>query len=74
MAVSVNETVRREMFDEAIRMGEKSATMAGKHMNINRVAVDAIHQALEFLKVGRTGKARDRLDRALVAITKMSAP
>jgi hypothetical protein len=70
----MSELVQRTMFDEAIRTGEKSATMAARHMNISRVAVDAIHTALELLKVGRTGDARDRLDRALVAITRMSKP
>jgi len=65
--------VQRAMFDEAIRVGEKSATMASKHMQISRTATEAIAQALVFIKSGRIDKARDRLDRALAAITKMSA-
>ena len=74
MPTLAEETVKRALFDEAIRMGEQSATVANRHMQINRVAVDAIHSALEFIKSGRIDIARDRLDRAMVAIVKMSKP
>ena len=74
MQTVAGETVTRAMFDEAVRVGNKSVDQAHRHMNINRVAVDAIHQALEFLKCGRATEARDRLDRALVAIVRMSKP
>lgn len=70
--MSAAEKIDRELFDEAIRMGERSATHANRHMNISRHAVDAIVDALELLKSGRATHARDRLDKALIVITKMS--
>jgi hypothetical protein len=81
MAVSVEElgrmnmsVVDRALFDEAIRVGEQSATHANRSMRINRVAVDAIADALELIKSGRIGHARERLSKALLVITKMSKP
>jgi hypothetical protein len=68
-----NSPITREIFDEALRIGNHSVTQANKHMRISRVAVDAIHQALALIKSGRITEARDRLDRALLGITRLSA-
>ena len=73
MAVQEVDVIDRALFDEALRIGNQSVTQANHHMRISRMAVDAIAQALVFLKTGRTMEARDRLDRALAAITKLSA-
>jgi hypothetical protein len=74
MAMSIEKLVDRTLLDEAIRMGEISANHASRTMRINRVAVDAIGDALELIKSGRVGHARERLDKALLVITRMSKP
>jgi hypothetical protein len=66
--------VDREMFDDAIRQGERSVMLTNRHMRISRHAIDAIVDALELLKSGRAGHARDRLDKALLTLTRMSKP
>lgn len=72
--MAVQEVIDRAMFDEAMRIGNQSVTQANHQMRISRIAVDAIHQALELIKSGRVDQARDRLDKALLAVTKMSRP
>jgi len=71
---TAEDCVDRSLFNEAVRVGEISATHASRSMRINRVAVDAIADALELIKSGRVGHARERLDKALLVITKMSRP
>jgi len=74
MAMPVDDqAVKVALFEEAMRIGNQSVSQANHQMRISRVAVDAIHQALDLLRTGRTTAARDRLDRALIAITKLSA-
>jgi hypothetical protein len=72
--MAVQEVIDRAMFDEALRIGNQSVTQANHQMRISRIAVDAIHQALELIKTGRVTEARDRLDKALLVVTKMSRP
>ena len=67
-------TVKQSLFDEAVRVGNQSVSQANRQMTISRIAVDAIVDALELLKTGRTTNARERLDKALVTITRMSKP
>jgi len=70
--MSTAEQIDKSLFDEALRAGERSVTQANKQMMIARAAVDAIADALELLKTGRTHHARERLDKALMSITRMS--
>jgi len=65
--------VDRSLFDEAVRVGNQSVTQAHRYMHMNRVAVDAIHEALDMIRTGRTSQARERLERSLLAITRISA-
>lgn len=65
--------VDQSLFDEAVRIGNRSVTEANRQMRINRMAINAIADALDFLKSGRTTLARERLDRALLGITRLSA-
>ena len=68
------DTVKLALFNEALRVGTKSADQAQKQMQINRAAVDAIQEALVLLKSGRAREARERLETGLVAVTRLSAP
>jgi hypothetical protein len=65
--------VNQSLFDEAVRIGNRSVTEANRQMRINRIAVDAIADALGLIKTGRITQARDRLDRALLGVTRLSA-
>jgi hypothetical protein len=66
--------ISREVFDEAIRIGNSSVTQAHHYLRINRVAVNAMSLALDMLRTGRVDKARDALTKGVEAITRMSAP
>jgi len=68
------EMVERAVLDEAIRIGNSKVLEVSKYMRITTVATDAIHQALEMLKCGRVDEARNRLERALLGITRLSKP
>jgi len=59
--------VDQTVLDEALRIGNQSATLATRYMNMNRNLIDAIEQALRLLKTGRPDEARKQLDKALVA-------
>jgi hypothetical protein len=64
--------VKQTLLDEALRLGERAGTQASRQMMINRLAIDAIVDALEFMRTGRVDHARTRLDRALLTITRMA--
>lgn len=68
------DNISREMFDDAIRIGNHSVTQAHHYLRINRVAVNAMSLALSLLKTGRADKARDALSKGMEAVTRMSAP
>ena len=74
MAMSVDKLVDRGLLDEAIRAGEISASHASKQLRINHLAVSAISDALELIKSGRVGHARERLEKVIQTIIKVSAP
>jgi hypothetical protein len=67
------DVVRKEVFDEAVREGNKAVSSAHRYLHMNRVAVDAIHEALHLIRSGRTLQARERLERSLLAMTRISA-
>jgi hypothetical protein len=60
------------MFDEAVRVGSKSATEATKQIQVNRVLVEAIGTTLDLIKSGRITLARERLERALIAAAQLA--
>jgi len=60
--------VDQTVLDEALRIGNQSATLATRYMNMNRNLIDAIEQALILIKTGRITEARNRLDKALVSV------
>jgi hypothetical protein len=64
--------VDQSRFDEAVRIGNQSVTHANHQRRISGAAVDAIADALELIKSGRILHARERLEKALVTVTKMS--
>jgi hypothetical protein len=70
----VENEISREMFDEAIRVGNHSVTQAHHYLHINRVAVNAMAAALAAMRTGRITEAKDLLEKGMAAITRMSAP
>ena len=70
--MNTRQVIDQSLFDEAVRIGNQSVSQANRQMQINRIAVDAIVEALELIKTGRIMHARARLDGALVKITRMS--
>ena len=65
-------TVKQSLLDEARRLGERNATHASHQSRISNIAIDAIADALELMKSGRIIHARERLDKALMTVTRMS--
>lgn len=53
-----------EMYEEALRVGNTSASLANNQLRVNAVLVAAVENALHFIKVGRIGDARDCLQQA----------
>jgi hypothetical protein len=63
--------VKQSLLDEALRLGERAGTQASRQMTMNRLAIDAIVDALEFMRTGRIEHARTRLDRVLLVLSRM---
>ena len=65
-------SVDRSLLDEAIRLGERAAKQADKQRDINRAAVEAIYDSISLIKSGRVLQARERLEKAILTITRIS--
>ena len=68
---TVREMVERELFDDALSMGERSAAMAKRHLSINKIVMTAVNEAIDLLASGRAGDARDKLVGAKATVTEM---
>lgn len=55
------------MFDEAVKVGSQSATMANRYMTIARDLLQAIDDATDLLTIGKTEEASDMLTKAMAA-------
>jgi len=64
--------VKQEVLDAALRIGSQSVDQANHYIRINGVAINAIADALELIKTGRTMHARTRLEKTLQILTRLS--
>jgi hypothetical protein len=60
------------LYKEAMRVAETNDRRANRYRTVSIGAVEAILEAIELIKCGRTMDARTRLERALVACHRMT--